>query len=270
MCMLSPISSDQSGIRGRWLAGTVQYSTEQYSAALLLLSASTRGLDWSELGPAKSQQPASQPANQPASERETQTTANALPFWGGCRHTLSAKKVHTRHPEPSLHHHNHNHTCHHNHSHSRSRSHSYSHSHIYDSITTTSAPTTGLRLRPGLSFCLTRISFSTTTRGWIPFHTTPYHTTPHHTTMTSAHHVNQIAPNYLHSTMQPAKDDSFTFTVGKLDAGMVRVLFPFSRIHSLTDCCSPAGHSDRRPSLAHRVPLAPPPARCSIRKCRQH
>lgn len=37
----------------------------------------------------------------------------------------------------------------------------------------------------------------------------------------SAHYVGQIAPNYIHSTMQSnSSDDSFTFTVGKLDAGM--------------------------------------------------
>lgn len=37
----------------------------------------------------------------------------------------------------------------------------------------------------------------------------------------SAHYVGQIAPNYIHSTMQSnSADDSFTFTVGKLDAGM--------------------------------------------------
>ncbi|ETS62225.1 hypothetical protein PaG_03802 [Moesziomyces aphidis] len=37
----------------------------------------------------------------------------------------------------------------------------------------------------------------------------------------SAHYVGQIAPNYVHSTMQAnSDDDSFTFTVGKLDAGM--------------------------------------------------
>ncbi|TKY89307.1 hypothetical protein EX895_001838 [Sporisorium graminicola] len=37
----------------------------------------------------------------------------------------------------------------------------------------------------------------------------------------SAHYVGQVAPNYIHSTMQSnSSDDSFTFTVGKLDAGM--------------------------------------------------
>ncbi|PWY99547.1 hypothetical protein BCV70DRAFT_201116 [Testicularia cyperi] len=37
----------------------------------------------------------------------------------------------------------------------------------------------------------------------------------------SAHYVGQVAPNYIHSTMQAnSDDDSFTFTVGKLDAGM--------------------------------------------------
>lgn len=37
----------------------------------------------------------------------------------------------------------------------------------------------------------------------------------------SAHYVGQIAPNYIHSSMQSnSSDDSFTFTVGKLDAGM--------------------------------------------------
>ena len=37
----------------------------------------------------------------------------------------------------------------------------------------------------------------------------------------SAHYVGQVAPNYVHSTMQSnSSDDSFTFTVGKLDAGM--------------------------------------------------
>ncbi|KAJ9479309.1 Chitin biosynthesis protein CHS5 [Pseudozyma hubeiensis] len=37
----------------------------------------------------------------------------------------------------------------------------------------------------------------------------------------STHYVGQIAPNYIHSTMQSnSSDDSFTFTVGKLDAGM--------------------------------------------------
>ncbi|CCF52416.1 hypothetical protein NDA11_005944 [Ustilago hordei] len=37
----------------------------------------------------------------------------------------------------------------------------------------------------------------------------------------STHYVSQIAPNYVHSSMQSnSPDDSFTFTVGKLDAGM--------------------------------------------------
>lgn len=37
----------------------------------------------------------------------------------------------------------------------------------------------------------------------------------------SAHYVGQVAPNYVHSTMpSEGSDDSYTFTVGKLDAGM--------------------------------------------------
>ncbi|SNX83867.1 related to CHS5 - chitin biosynthesis protein [Melanopsichium pennsylvanicum] len=38
----------------------------------------------------------------------------------------------------------------------------------------------------------------------------------------SAHYVGQIAPNYIHSGIMQSNsaDDSFTFTVGKLDAGM--------------------------------------------------
>ncbi|EPQ30382.1 uncharacterized protein PFL1_01908 [Pseudozyma flocculosa PF-1] len=41
----------------------------------------------------------------------------------------------------------------------------------------------------------------------------------------ATHYVNQVAPNYVHAGMRPSSsssnnDDSFTFTVGKLDAGM--------------------------------------------------
>ncbi|EST05135.1 Fibronectin, type III [Kalmanozyma brasiliensis GHG001] len=60
----------------------------------------------------------------------------------------------------------------------------------------------------------------------------------------SAHYVGQIAPNYVHSTMQAnSDDDSFTFTVGKLDAGMAILIGDKASLIEFPSLLLPSGVS---------------------------
>ncbi len=60
----------------------------------------------------------------------------------------------------------------------------------------------------------------------------------------SAHYVGQVAPNYIHSTMQAnSDDDSFTFTVGKLDAGMAILIGDKASLIEFPSLLLPSGVS---------------------------
>ncbi|SJX63060.1 related to CHS5-chitin biosynthesis protein [Sporisorium reilianum f. sp. reilianum] len=60
----------------------------------------------------------------------------------------------------------------------------------------------------------------------------------------SAHYVGQVAPNYIHSTMQAnSADDSFTFTVGKLDAGMAILIGDKASLIEFPSLLLPSGVS---------------------------